>query len=482
MSTCPPRSFAKYTITSSQASGGANLSFANIELFPVAQASLQSQLKITRTRNGSTTTLSYVAALGPADSYTIDTANSEVDIQASDLQVNDTILIRRQVESCSRLVDFTSGSILDETDLDKDSNQLFFLIQEALDGLNSDSLGPTNPDDPDSCWNGLGREACNFAPASAGSSLTTLAQVQGLITGLDPAEINESNTWVFSGTGSQTDFTLSGIESEVEAGLLFVAVDGVLQTPDEPSTPYSYTVDNTGTNPVLQFNVAPAVGTDNISIRLIKGVFLAEFGDASVDGDAIIDGSIDESKLGFASGAANRYIKVDATGDVLLEVLDHDDVSDFDAGVQENTLDSLAAASGNVDLGSNKLVNVGTPTASSDAATKGYVDTAAAFSPGTVSQPSLTPSAATSWQTPSGSSNTFVILSWSKGVDGGNQNIVDIRNASDTEYTIMDNQSSGDAGLVSISFVLGANWDWRIRPNPVISNTYQDFKVTYISI
>ena len=56
--------------------------------------------------------------------------------------------------------------------------------------------------------------------------------------------------------------------------------------------------------------------------------------------------------------------------------LAHTKISDFDAGVQANTLDSLTAAAANVDIGSNRLVGVADPVDATDAANKQYVDAA----------------------------------------------------------------------------------------------------------
>jgi hypothetical protein len=50
-------------------------------------------------------------------------------------------------------------------------------------------------------------------------------------------------------------------------------------------------------------------------------------------------------------------------------------ISDFDTQVRTSRLDQMAAPTGSVSMNSQKITNVGTPTVSGDAATKGYIDT-----------------------------------------------------------------------------------------------------------
>jgi len=50
-------------------------------------------------------------------------------------------------------------------------------------------------------------------------------------------------------------------------------------------------------------------------------------------------------------------------------------ISDFDTQVRTSRLDQMAAPTGSVSLNSQKITSLGTPTTSTDAATKGYIDT-----------------------------------------------------------------------------------------------------------
>ena len=62
----------------------------------------------------------------------------------------------------------------------------------------------------------------------------------------------------------------------------------------------------------------------------------------------------------------------------------HTDITDFDAGVQTNRLDQLAVPTANIDVNSQKLVNLQDGALNSDAVNKGQLDTGLAGKADTV--------------------------------------------------------------------------------------------------
>ena len=79
------------------------------------------QADVTVTINGVATTAFTYNASGTQITFTSAPANGSA------------IEIRRRTSQSSRLVDYAAGSVLTENDLDTDSNQAFFMGQEAID-------------------------------------------------------------------------------------------------------------------------------------------------------------------------------------------------------------------------------------------------------------------------------------------------------------------------------------------------------------
>jgi hypothetical protein len=88
-----------------------------------------------------------------------------------------------------------------------------------------------------------------------------------------------------------------------------------------------------------------------------------------VDG-TIVAGDIANATITAAKMVTDPYARANHTGTQLAST-----VSDFDTQVRTSRLDQMAIPTATVSVNSQKITNLDTPTASADAANKGYVDT-----------------------------------------------------------------------------------------------------------
>ena len=88
-----------------------------------------------------------------------------------------------------------------------------------------------------------------------------------------------------------------------------------------------------------------------------------------VDG-TIVAGDIANATITAAKMVTDPYARANHTGTQLAAT-----VSDFDTQVRTSRLDQMAIPTATVSVNSQKITNLDTPTASADAANKGYVDT-----------------------------------------------------------------------------------------------------------
>ena len=134
----------------------------------------------------------------------------------------------------------------------------------------------------------------------------------------------------------------------------------------------------------------PSSGDDSTSVATTAYVqgegFITGNQTITVSGDATGSGatsiSLTLANSGVSAGTTSG-ITVDAKGRITaitglaasdIPTLTAAKISDFDSTVQANRLDEMANPTSDVDLNSQKITNLASPTNASDAATKGYVD------------------------------------------------------------------------------------------------------------
>ena len=94
---------------------------------------------------------------------------------------------------------------------------------------------------------------------------------------------------------------------------------------------------------------------------------------ADIVNGTIVAGDIADGTITAAKMVSDPYARANHTGTQLAAT-----VSDFDTQVRLSRLDQMAVPTATVSVNSQKITNLDTPTASADAANKGYVDTAVA--------------------------------------------------------------------------------------------------------
>jgi hypothetical protein len=185
----------------------------------------------------------------------------------------------------------------------------------------------------------------NFG-ASKDVSLTHVADTGLLLNGAMELQFRDSALTVGSSTNGQLD-----IDADTEVEITTPTLDVNATTTD-----FSGTVNSTGNLTVATNKFTVASGTGNTVVAgTLNGQGAADFDSTlNVDGATTLNGAV---TLGNASGDA-----IAVTGTATFTPS-----ADFDGGF-------TVAGSQTVDMGTNRVTNIGTPTGSSDATTKAYVD------------------------------------------------------------------------------------------------------------
>jgi hypothetical protein len=120
-----------------------------------------------------------------------------------------------------------------------------------------------------------------------------------------------------------------------------------------------------GTGAIVNADVNASAGIAYSKLSLGGSITSADLVDGTIVATDIADGTITAAKM-----VTDPYARANHTGTQLAVT-----VSDFDTQVRTSRLDQMAAPTGSVSVNSQKITNLATPTANTDASTKLYVDT-----------------------------------------------------------------------------------------------------------
>ncbi|CAB4177238.1 hypothetical protein UFOVP999_1, partial [uncultured Caudovirales phage] len=136
------------------------------------------------------------------------------------------------------------------------------------------------------------------------------------------------------------------------------------------------TVVTTGDTGTVTGTMIAAGTIDNADVSATAGITYGKLSlNSSITSADIVDGTIVAGDIANATITAAKmvtdpYARANHTGTQLAAT-----VSDFDTQVRTSRLDQMAIPTATVSVNSQKITNLDTPTASADAANKGYVDT-----------------------------------------------------------------------------------------------------------
>lgn len=310
---------------------------------------------VTFTGNGSTTTFSFAGiddylstgyikvyvdnALVATNNYTINVSGGNENVIFNTAPASGaTVKIARETPStsagfASNIIDFTDGSVLTATDLDKGFKGMLHIVQEAND-TGSGALGKT----ADGLnWDAQQKRITNGAAGLDPMDFVTKQQLDAVA--LYGAPVTLPQAWEFTGTGSQTNFTLNPEANATDPNMFIVEVGGVLQRPSGLDPDYSLTAstltflngapgNGVGIR-VRNFGVARAA-LDVISPNSITTAYLQDgavttpklaanavtaekLADNSVDSNAIQSGAVVSGKLAANSILADNIQSLQVT-------------------------------------------------------------------------------------------------------------------------------------------------------------------------
>ena len=189
----------------------------------------------------------------------------------------------------------------------------------------------------------------------ADSAVTSAKIADGTIVAGDIADGAITSAKILDGTIATGDIADSAITSAKIADGTIVAADLA-----DGAVTSAKILDGTIVN--ADVNAAAAIAYSKLNLNAT--ITSADIVDGTIVGTDIANGTITAAKM-----VSDPYARANHTGTQLAAT-----VSDFDTQVRTSKVTDLAAPTGSFSMNSQKITSLGTPTLSTDASTKAYVD------------------------------------------------------------------------------------------------------------
>lgn len=282
------------------------------------------------------------------------------------------IRIQRYTKRDARYINYTNATNITASILNTDSLQNFFLAQEAVD-IQNDAIIVGSDDK----WNGRGKILGSIASGVASTDAVNVGQLVAAVSGVTPAAIGNWGYVQYTGDGTDTTFTQPTPTANLDANDLHIFVNGSKKIPVT-----DYTVDGT----TITFTSAPA-NTHVIQVLWAQGVVGGIIQTGSLTTAMLEAKAVTAAKMNSESATTGHVLKATGSGNCAFGTILASAVSDFDTQVRLNRLDQMATPTAAVSMGGVKITNLATPTASSDASDKAYVDSKRAVQTTTFTTP-----------------------------------------------------------------------------------------------
>jgi hypothetical protein len=243
--------------------------------------------------------------------YTLSTSPTQQITLTAALVAADRLKIYRQTPGLQAspnnvaLVDFNDGSVLTASDLDRNTQQLLYLVQES-DDTGSGALAPS---DDGSTWTAQSKRISEVADGLNAQDAVTMAQLTAAT--LYGGATTTPQVWAITGTGTDV-YALSPIPLSTTEEMFLVEVGGVIQHPD------TYTIISDGVTASIDFdsNVGSGVAVNIRNLGVARNIN-ESVTSAMIQNDAITAAKIATGAVGSDEIATNAVTTAKITDDAV---------------------------------------------------------------------------------------------------------------------------------------------------------------------
>ena len=190
--------------------------------------------------------------------FSIVTSPATKVVLTSGATASQVVRVRRKSQPDTNLVDFINGSILTESELDRAYLHNRYLNEEISE-LNDASLQIWVDSLGQEYWNARNLQIKNVAAPTDGQDAVNKLYLDGVASSILTGTGTPPSFDKFTGTGSQTTFSLSFTTNGIASTGILVAVDGAVIDPDD------YTI--SGGADEVEFTTPPALNSEILVIE-----------------------------------------------------------------------------------------------------------------------------------------------------------------------------------------------------------------------